>query len=343
MISIIVPVYKVEPYLRQCVNSILDQTYRNIEILLIDDGSPDRCGEICEEFARRDVRIRVFHTENKGLSEARNLGLREAKGEYIGFVDSDDWIKPTMYERLIRNLEETGADICVCGYEREPRSIEKEFSSAATVYRGKESVIALLAGKINNAVWNKLWRSELFRDISFPEGRNYEDLAIFPRIMRAGRTVAVIPDKEYHYRIRSDSITMIHSAKNLIDRADAYLDGYFYYSEDPEHLFSEKPKEILCLAAHGISYVWRWWYQCEKAEKLLYRDRIEEYMSFSRAYFPVFGYRSWPGYLRFSAPFMRSGSALSFAMLYFCNQVYRRISNGRCRNGRRTASSPARQ
>ena len=92
MISIIVPVYKVEPYLHQCVHSILEQTYRDIEVLLIDDGSPDRCGEICDEYAGKDGRIRVFHTGNHGLSAARNLGLREAKGDYVGFVDSDDWI-----------------------------------------------------------------------------------------------------------------------------------------------------------------------------------------------------------------------------------------------------------
>ena len=101
MISIIVPVYRVEPYLRQCIESILGQTYRDIEVLLIDDGSPDHSREICDEYAEKDGRVRVFHTENRGLSAARNLGLQEAKGEYIGFVDSDDWIEPEMYEVLL--------------------------------------------------------------------------------------------------------------------------------------------------------------------------------------------------------------------------------------------------
>ena len=119
MISVIVPVYKVEPYLRQCVDSILGQTYRDIEVLLIDDGSPDRCGEICEEYAGKDARVRVFHTENNGLSSARNLGLREAKGEYIGFVDSDDWIDPDMYEILLRRIEESGTNVSVCGVRSE--------------------------------------------------------------------------------------------------------------------------------------------------------------------------------------------------------------------------------
>ena len=104
MISVIVPVYNVEPYLHECIDSILNQTYQALEILLIDDGSPDKCGIICEEYAKNDPRIKVFHTENYGLSAARNLGLREAKGEYIGFVDSDDWLEPDMYDSVFSGI-----------------------------------------------------------------------------------------------------------------------------------------------------------------------------------------------------------------------------------------------
>ena len=100
MISVIVPIYKVEPYLNQCVESILCQTYSDLEILLIDDGSPDRCGQICDEYEKQDSRVKAFHIQNQGLSAARNVGLQNAEGEYIGFVDSDDWIEPEMYERF---------------------------------------------------------------------------------------------------------------------------------------------------------------------------------------------------------------------------------------------------
>jgi len=136
MISVIVPVYKVEQYLRQCIESILNQTYQDLEILLIDDGSPDRCGIICEEYAKKDPRIKVFHTENHGLSAARNVGLQIAKGEYIGFVDSDDWIEPDMYEILLRRLEETDTDISVCEIWREgvkeiPEKVSKTLSTLA--------------------------------------------------------------------------------------------------------------------------------------------------------------------------------------------------------------------
>ena len=119
MISVIVPVYNVEPYLRKCLDSIVNQTYRDFEILIIDDGSTDGSGRICDEYAEKDSRIKVFHTENRGLSCARNLGLAEAKGEWIGFVDSDDWIEPDMYEVLIRRAEETGADVVECSHYKE--------------------------------------------------------------------------------------------------------------------------------------------------------------------------------------------------------------------------------
>ena len=149
MISIIVPVYKVEPYIHQCIRSILNQTYRDIEILLIDDGSTDKCGEICEEYARIDSRIQVFHTENKGLSAARNLGLMEAKGEYIGFVDSDDWIEPDMYESLLRQLGESEADISACKIWDEYQGNQQQSGNRIqnAVYRGAEAVCALVFKK----------------------------------------------------------------------------------------------------------------------------------------------------------------------------------------------------
>ena len=187
MISIIVPVYKVVPYLRQCIESIINQTYRDLEILLIDDGSPDECGEICEEYKNRDNRIRLFHTENNGLSAARNIGLKAATGECIGFIDSDDWVEPNMYEVLVRRLEETEADISVCGYE----SASQEVVFESAVYSGADALRALLDDKFNNNVWNKLYRRELFESVNFPEGMNYEDVGVMHRIMDSTKAVAV--------------------------------------------------------------------------------------------------------------------------------------------------------
>ena len=117
LISIIVPVYRVEPYLDRCVQSIVDQTYQNLEIILVDDGSPDNCPAMCDAWAAKDSRVKVIHKENGGLSDARNAGLAAAAGEYIGFVDSDDWISPDMYRLLYENMAEHGSDVSACGVE----------------------------------------------------------------------------------------------------------------------------------------------------------------------------------------------------------------------------------
>lgn len=230
MITVIVPVYKVEPYLWQCVESILNQTYKDIELLLIDDGSPDRCGEICEKYALSDKRIRVFHTENRGLSAARNYGLQHAQGDFIGFVDSDDWIEPEMYTNLLQRMEETGADIGVCGYWEENGASKKRHQLADVSYTTTEALNALLAEKINNNVWNKLYCRELFQSIHFPDGKNYEDITVIHSILYSAGEVAVIPMPEYHYRVRQESITKTYSASNLIDFADAYLCRNYFFS-----------------------------------------------------------------------------------------------------------------
>lgn len=233
-----VPVYDVEPYLRQCIDSIVNQTYRELEILLIDDGSPDNCGAICDEYAQKDVRIRVFHTENRGLSAARNLGLEDATGEYIGFVDSDDWIEPDMYETLLREATETDADMVVCGvwYERKGRKRKSRLESAC--FSGpKDSLQALIDCKINNTVWNKIYRHEMFSTIFFPEGHNYEDICIMHRILACSRKTVINSEPKYHCRIRKNSITKTNTADNLIDYADAYLSRYSFLTEKEGELF----------------------------------------------------------------------------------------------------------
>ena len=178
MISVIVPVYKAEPYLRQCVDSILEQTYRDIEVILIDDGSPDKCGEICDEYAEKDNRVRTFHTENRGVSAARNLGISEAKGEYIGFVDSDDRIEPDMYEILLKRMQETGADIAQCGVLQYPGYGSEKSEPEDEVLLRDDALKALIEFRLNSYAWNKLYNSRLFETVTFPDGMNYEDAEI---------------------------------------------------------------------------------------------------------------------------------------------------------------------
>lgn len=326
MISIIVPVYKVEPYLRQCVDSILNQTYRNIEVLLIDDGSPDRCGEICDEYGAKDDRVRVFHTENRGLSAARNLGISEAKGEYIGFVDSDDWIEPDMYEVLLKQLETTGADIGVCGFWFEHGTSRKEANSGECIYNGKESLEALIDGLINNYVWNKLYRKKTLHSIVFPQGKNYEDIATMYKIIRWSHKTVLLSASEYHYRFRIDSITNMHTAKNVIDFVEAHLDRFLWFESREPEMFGRREALFLKHLAIGIARVWRWWYGCEKEQKEMYSDKIKKLEMFSRNHFPLLGHRTWPRYLRLTTVFMHSKSKLSFAIAFYINQAYRVIS-----------------
>lgn len=322
MISIIVPVYKVEPYLRQCVDSILNQTYRNIEVLLIDDGSPDKCGEICDEYARKDNRVRVFHTENQGLSAARNIGISEAKGKYIGFVDSDDWIEPDMYEVLLKRMQETGADISECAVRTGFNVLNAQ---QQTVFKNQEILVALIDQRIANCVWNKLYQKGLFDGIAFPEGCNYEDVSRMHYIMGRAQRVVEIPIPKYHYQKRKESITKVYTAHNLIDYADAHMDRFHYFRETQSVLFSERMEDILFIAAKGISRVWRWWYGCSADEKQGYKNEIKVFRDFTRDYFPLFGCSSWPCYLRLSAFFMRSSCSVVFLLMYWMNQVFRAI------------------
>ena len=226
MISIIVPVYKVEPYLRQCVDSILGQTYRDIEVLLIDDGSPDRCGEICDEYGRMDHRVRVFHTENRGLSAARNLGLREAQGEYIEFVDSDDWIEKEFCEIPLRAAIANDADLVVF------QSIVVSMKISA---KKKGLNFGIPTGLIDeftaheygvDAAWNKLYKRELFETIRYPEGRVYEDLATTHKLVHEAKRIFFLNDRLYHYVDRRESITRTRTVSNRRDRFTSSKERY---------------------------------------------------------------------------------------------------------------------
>ena len=211
LISVIVPVYNVEPYLRQCVDSILAQTYENLEIILVDDGSLDRCPQICDGYAKKDERIRVIHKENGGLSDARNAGLNIATGDYIGFVDSDDWIEPNMYNHLIRTLLKYEADISVCGYQES--NGKRILATKSMAWQEKTYTVekafreVLLSGEIMVVMCNKLYKSILFNDIRFPKGETFEDHAVFYKLFEKCSCIAHSGKIGYYYRKRPGSIT----------------------------------------------------------------------------------------------------------------------------------------
>lgn len=212
LISVIVPVYNVEKYLGKCVDSILAQTYENLEIILVEDGTGDGCGAICDAYAAQDPRVRVIHKENGGLSSARNAGMDIARGEYFGFVDSDDWIEPETYETLLNLAEKYDADL-VSGSRYDVA--EPTGERTLGLHHEKEECISAMEmlGRVfvwdgcDSAAWDKLYRRHLFADIRYPLGMYSEDIAIFYKLMEKANRVALCPKPLYNYLHRENSIT----------------------------------------------------------------------------------------------------------------------------------------
>lgn len=211
LISIIVPIYNVESYVNKCIDSILNQTYKNIEIILVDDGSSDGCGAICDEYANQDKRIIIVHQDNKGLSGARNAALDIAKGDYILFVDGDDWIEHNTCELLLKNAIEQQADLVSFGYNKVFSTVNREsFVIDTPGIKSKVYVMRQLiwhGWKISDVVWNKIYSRNLFDGIRFPLGRQNEDLGTLYRLIHNAHTIYMSNDVLYNYTQREGSIT----------------------------------------------------------------------------------------------------------------------------------------
>ncbi len=220
LISVIVPVYKVEEYLCECLDSIINQTYKNLEIILVDDGSPDNCGKICDDYALKDSRIKVIHQQNGGLSAARNAGLDIATGDYIGFVDSDDYIDLNMYEELCNSIKTNDADIAVCGI--------KQFGIIKRTIRYNDSCLtnldylkSILQDNAKSSFNTKLFKRNLFFEIRFPVGQIFEDFRTLPFVVDKAKKISFTSKVFYYYRTRENSIT----SDNTGDNAKEYLDA----------------------------------------------------------------------------------------------------------------------
>lgn len=216
LISIIIPVYNVEQYLSVCIESVTNQTYKNIEIILIDDGSLDEGGKLCDEYSKEDPRIKVIHKTNGGLSSARNAGIDVAKGEYLVFVDSDDLVASGYIETLFNLVNKYGCECAFCGYKRFRNENDLKFDSNCTdseefVINNSVALENILYQKSQNifsvAAWNKIYKSSLFEKIRYPEGKLNEDVAIICRLMHACHEIAYTSEVKYFYRITDNSIT----------------------------------------------------------------------------------------------------------------------------------------
>lgn len=323
LVSVIIPVYNVKPYLSQCLHSVTGQTYRNLEILLLDDGSTDGSGALCDCFARQDPRILCVHLEHQGLSITRNTGLEMAHGRFLTFVDSDDWIDAGMIEKMARQALHTGADIVTVGVLFEYLgSAPIQISSCRDTLCGKEILPKYVSGAVREEVWNKLYRRECFAGIRFPENRNYEDISTTWRIMKklseAGGTITVLPDGFYHSRIRKSSITHDMSWQNLHDAWTACLERLEGLPEYTEKLIHR------CFRMIGL--MWTYYPSFSREEKRRARETIRNMTAFSRRHFRLVMKGRYPRYVKSICLVSQTAVLLPF---YYLRRKHTQEANGR--------------
>lgn len=242
LVSIIIPVYNVERFLERCICSVLQQSYKRLEIILVDDGSTDDSGNICEKYANRDSRIHVLHKENGGLSSARNAGMDMMSGVFFTFIDSDDWVEDNYIKELVRNIhDEENIDIVQCGYCE--RNDNKECIYDAHIFEEllatkKEIMDAFFKSQnLKTMAWMKLYRAELFQSIRFVNGKNNEDTIFFADYIDKIKYIKIIDKKMYNYYVNSNSI--MHAALNKKKVDDAYYSAEYMlnkcYTSFPEY------------------------------------------------------------------------------------------------------------
>ena len=229
LVSVVVPVYNIEKYVRKCLDSLLAQSYEKLEIVVVDDGSTDSSGVICDEMALGDKRMKVFHKKNGGLSSARNYGIKKSKGKYICLVDGDDSVKRDFVKVMVQEAEEKDVDIVVCGYNEEIPKTE--------TMSGREAAIRLLIQQKNMDViaWNKMYKRGLFGVVQYPEGRNYEDSLTTYKLLAEAINVAYVGKSLYVYVERGGSITQNDKKDaKLIVREEAAREAIKYFVGDGE-------------------------------------------------------------------------------------------------------------
>lgn len=236
-ISVIVPVYNVEKYVHRCIDSIINQTYKDIEIILVDDGSTDKSGEICDDYAKLDTRIKVIHKKNGGLSDARNIGIENSTGEYISFVDSDDYIHYDMIKCLYINIKEYKANISICGYEKTYCDNMKNIGAVELkdiqCLNNVEAIHLLFDENLDSnfvVAWGKLYQRKLFKDIIYPINKIHEDEFTTYKLLYTSKKIVYDSTQLYYYYQRNDSIMNREFNEKRLDVFDAFFEqiNFFY-------------------------------------------------------------------------------------------------------------------
>lgn len=277
LISVIIPVFKVENYLRDCVESVIAQTYSNLEIILVDDGSPDSCPIICDEFAKKDSRIKVLHKGNGGLSSARNAGLAICTGDFVEFVDSDDIIDINMIKKLYDALKETNADISCCRYYKSTNIYNNLNTSTdnISVYSNLEILQDLYCNRLQNVIcWNKLFKKSLFQQIHFPVGKVCEDIFTTYKVFYEATKITKISYVGYFYRDTQGSITNTFNARRL--------DSLIAYKECNDFFISHNIENLITINAQcALIAIMRFWYITNDKNV---KKSLNEYLNF---FYPI--------------------------------------------------------
>ena len=285
LVSVIVPVFNVYPYLHEALDSVIGQTYTNLEIILIDDGSTDGSGDVCDEYAGRDSRIHVIHQSNKGLSAARNTGLDNVTGEVLAFIDSDDAYHCSFIEKMLDALKNEDADAVICRFDTQCTADHMKAASsektqpliASGVYDRNDVVFSLIDHKMNVSVWNKLYRRSLWDNVRFNEGHVFEDQEVIYRIFSLSSKICVLSDVLYHQRKHPESITAVHSRKNLEDIILSYTRTESFLRANTPSLFSDEQ-----LSAYDRMYIksmlslYPWAIQADGDSKREYRAGVRK-------------------------------------------------------------------
>ena len=266
MISVVIPIYNSEQYLHECVDSVLAQTYSDIEVILVDDGSTDASGTICDEYAAKDSRVKVIHQKNAKIAAARNAGIEASTGEYLTFIDSDDYIHPDAYREALTLMERYDADLVQWDLENVPgigfedgKGIEnKAMPQPCEIVTDNLGAIRIMLDfhhqdeRFNyivqccNCVWPKLFKRHLFDQIRFPIGKEYEDLRIVHRLYMAAERVVFTNRRFSYYRVRKDSTIHTMNAKGSLDGVEAYADKVIMLRDCSEE------EVLLSMAAHNL-------------------------------------------------------------------------------------------
>lgn len=281
LISVIIPVYNLENYIEKCLDSVLSQTYKNLEILVVDDGSTDSSPSICDKYSQSDSRIQVFHIDNGGAAHARNIALEKMTGEFVTFVDGDDYIDSTYIEKLYNNMTDKNADISICKWidvyeDSNATAIPETYTKTFDTASGLEALMYQV--DYDSAMWVKLYKSNLFEGITFPEGNLYEDLAIIYKIFERAKTIAYTDYAGYFYLLRSTGTTLIKFKPKKMDLIDV-LD------EMETYLLTKYPELNLPVYSRKVRANFHIYLQIPRTKEYkTYRKRIENNIKAVRKY-----------------------------------------------------------